>query len=219
MNAGSISFIKFIGCVFTINATDSDTNVGVYLNENDAAGGKIDAVEFVGCSFDGFPGPGLWITSQLSRIQVTGGIFENNNKNTSSSLPMGQISIIGGTYAPIGVNVSGASIASSNQYAMAIESGASNVLVSNCNFGTTPTIYFNGPGAQVRVIGCAGYNDQQTPINSNDPPTSSSNQSAADNGYYGPSLVTCENHAAGSITVTVNSKAFTVPASGFFSIF
>ena len=132
---------------------------------------------------------------------------------------MGQISIIGGTYAPIGVNVSGASIASSNQYAMAIESGASNVLVSNCNFGTTPTIYFNGPGAQVRVIGCAGYNDQQTPINSNDPPTSSSNQSAADNGYYGPSLVTCENHAAGSITVTVNSKAFTVPASGFFSIF
>lgn len=223
-NAGPVLFIKFVGCSFACNAATTDTVVGVYIDENDAGGGKIDAVEFAACSFDGFAGPGLWITSGASRTQVTGCIFENNNKNTSqgSGLPVGQISIIGqgsSANSPSGVNVSGATCSNSNKYAITIENAAANVFVSNCNLGTNPAaaINFSNPGSAVTVTGCSAYNDQKTTVRTG-PPISTSTQSAALNGYYGPSLVTCHLGATG-ITLTVNGTAFTVAANSFFSLF
>jgi hypothetical protein len=101
------------------------------------------------------------------------------------------------------------------------------VFIRDCNargtwtYNTAINVTGSAPSTpSIQITNCAGYNDQKATINSNAPPVGTTHQSAALNGYYGPSLVACHVGATGTApTLTLNGTAFGTPLGSFFSIF
>lgn len=195
---------------------------GVVLDPvNGTGGGFIDQVRFTDCHVCQWNGPGLQMLGGsgllppiLSNVEILGGCYSLNGASPASGLPSAGIAIAG---APSGIRISNAACNNSiffngsfltptQDYGIAISSGALNVFVRGCDLrgNLTHAVSSVSSLSNLQVTDCAGYNDQNATVAA--APTSS--ETAASQGYYGPSLATFSN--ASLLTVTISGTGYSM---------
>jgi hypothetical protein len=143
------------------------------------------------------PQVGLAIVSG-SNIKIIGGTYSNNGPYGGAGIAItgacGDIQILGANLQP---SYPGAANTNAQQYALLVSgSPTGTVLVSGCDMtGYTSSVPVAVTGAPNRLLisDCAGYNDQNTPLNSGVAPTSNTNATTCSTPYYGPSVIVFSN--------------------------
>jgi hypothetical protein len=247
-DTGKIFGAKIIGNTMLKSQNSTDGSPLILLDTDTGDVQDISSVDFIGnliasnVQGNGSTGGtaqnnqyGIQIGTADS-IRIIGGRISNfgNNANLGSDgsanicisgSPQGVI-VEGVDLRPGYANAGGGSTgAGTSQYALLIKATASltgaPVQIHNCdmtNFVGNP-VSVNGSATInagcLYITNCPGYNDQQTVVNASAP---TSNEHAAGQGYYGPSIITFTNGGS-SNTLTINGQAFTLPANAFGSYY
>jgi parallel beta-helix repeat protein len=224
INSASVVEVWFDCC--ELDAPDKPiayTGGGVVLDPvNGTGGGFIDQIRFTGCHVCKWNGPGLQViggtvaTPILTNLEILGGYYSLNGANPASGLPSAGIAIGG---SPSGIRISNAACNNSvyftggfltptQDYGISIAATAQNVFARGCDLrgNLTQAVAPVSSATNVQITDCAGYNDQNATVAASAP---TSSETAASQGYNGPSLVTFSN-AALAVTVTLGTTAYTM---------
>lgn len=150
---------------------------------------------------------------------MVGGKYSGNGQG-SGTVSAG-IAITGSTAPPAYISVVGADLSatylnsSAQLYALLVSASPSTqVVCKDCfivGYSGNP-IGVTGFPTNLQIVNCSGYNDRNATVAVSAP---TSSESAAAEGYYGPSLATFSN--AASLTVTLGTTAYTM-TSGSISL-
>ena len=194
---GRVVHAVFVGCEF--GQTENDTfytGPGVLVDQSQTMH-VIDQVRFVSCWASGWPGNGMQINGAVTQVEILGGCYSCNGQAPGAPAPTIGINITNPVPGPhsgiriIGVacnnsvynNEGGNQLPANQDYGISIASGATNVLVHQCDLtnNNNAGLRATSPDATVHVTDCAGYNDRATTFST--PPTSGLPFSAS--GTYG----------------------------------
>lgn len=211
--AGVIYDQKYTSCMFSI-VQDASTPYSVVLINASGGNAAITDIEFVGCTaFQGLS-HGYEI-KQGQNIQIVGGTSSGNGPSGGAG-----IAITGncGACTFIGVNLDAsypnADKVQSQSYAFLCSgSPTAAVLLDSCSmkgYSGSPISITGSPSALL-IQNCAGYNDQNTPLNGGTAPGGTTSAATSSTPYYGPSLVIFTNGSA-STTFSINGISSVVPA-------
>jgi hypothetical protein len=94
----------------------------------------------------------------------------------------------------------------------------STVLIKNCNTSGyssySAAVNVSGTVTGLQITGCAGYNDQNAPLNGGVAPTSAASAATCSTPYFGPSIFSYGNNS--SITVNLFGVNVAAPAGVYF---
>jgi hypothetical protein len=176
--SGSVLQAVFVGCEF--GQTDNDTEYigpGVLIDQSQTTG-FVDQMRFLSCWSSGWPGNGLQINGTVTQVEIIGGCYSCNGQSSGAPSPTIGINITNpasGTHA--GIRIIGVAcnnsvysneppvgyLSASQDIGISIASGATNVLVHQCDLtnNNTAGLQATSPGATVHVTDCAGYSVPQ----------------------------------------------------------
>jgi hypothetical protein len=231
-DAGVIFGEKYTSCTLQKSQDSSDGHPIIYIDTNGGGNDNIQDIEFLNCtvySDTATPQSSQYcyqITSG-NNIRIIGGTASNAGGPTSGGAGVaitpptggggpGRITILG---VDLSAKYNNAHNVHAQQFALYISATPSDTItVEDCKmtgYSASP-VYVTGTigTGLLYITKCEGYNDQDTPINGGSAPITTGTDSAAKNGYYGPSLLTFYNSTP--ISVTVNGVAFSMSTGSFY---
>jgi hypothetical protein len=174
------------------NYTPPVASSGIFIDTTGGQNSNVEGVFLSDCLVYGYQNAGVQI-NQGQSISVIGGKYSSNGWDPYPTIAGAGIAITGPCSQ---VRITGADCSGifdflgpsppAQPYGVAVEFGATDILVADCDLtgNDTKPIYVPTGGTDLRVINCLGYNDQGTLLTAPIPSVTFYNYTFND--YYGP---------------------------------
>lgn len=220
----TVAGIKVTSCALTKASDSTDANPIVRVDSNGNSQLLLNDIALIDCTVYNMAQAPLLSTQHGlviaggSNIRILGGTYSNNGPYGGAGIAITgaceDVQIIGVNLQP---SYPGAATVNRQKYALLVSSSPTGaVTVSACDMtgysGGSP-VNVTATQTKLFIIGCPGYNDQDTSIQST-PPTTSPGASASNPGtggipYFGPSVIIW----SGTVIVTLHVFTQTITSS------